>query len=234
VSIRPGGTGRRGGSAKDNVLCQSGMKAGIAGMFCPHSSLGKLARATSIVVETIPAARQELRTSMVRCEKRAEPRQLGPIVVQAAVFARVDRNDRTEMSRTQTPEMKISERVAVALNRLPQVFRHATIRVHIEQMAPVSRIKPKDQLQSRRLRLCRRAGPSKAIRTQTQVTPAITNTETAASAITWTTAARMLLSRAALPCACSCSSKRTVCTSSPIRTCAVKACGSGISSTDSR
>ena len=44
----------------------------------------------------------------------------------------------------------------------------------------------------------------------------MTSTDTAASAMTWMTAARMLLSRAAIPCACSCSSKRTACVSPSI------------------
>ena len=39
--------------------------------------------------------------------------------------------------------------------------------------------------------------------------PTMTSTDTAASAMTWMMAARMLLSRAAAPCACSCSSKAT-------------------------
>ena len=52
--------------------------------------------------------------------------------------------------------------------------------------------------------------------------------------MTWMIAARMLLSRAAAPYAYSCSSKRTGYISPSIVTLAVNACGSGISSIDSR
>ena len=40
------------------------------------------------------------------------------------------------MTGTKAPEMEIGERVAVALDRLPQAVRHAPIRVHVEQDRP--------------------------------------------------------------------------------------------------
>ena len=114
------------------------------------------------------------------------------------------------MPRPQAPEMEIGELVALALNGLAQIVRHMPVRIHVEQDragVPDQAVRPAgddDSADDARKRVhpepAEGAGEHK---------PTITRTDTAASAMTWITAARMLLSRCADPCACSCSSKTT-------------------------
>lgn len=53
-----------------------------------------------------------------------------------------NRNDRPEMSRPQAPKMEIGKCIALGLDCLTQLVGHALVGIHIEQIAPVSRIKP--------------------------------------------------------------------------------------------
>lgn len=64
--------------------------------------------------------------------QRAEPCQLRPVVVRSTSLACVDGHYRAEVARTQSPEMKVGDFVAVPLDRLPKVVCHRTIRVHVQ------------------------------------------------------------------------------------------------------
>ena len=143
--------------------------------------------------------------------QRAEPRQLRPIVVRAARLARVDGHYRPEMARTQPPEMKVGDFVAVTLDRLAKVVRHGTVRIYVQQDSPcVADQAIDDQLAITQAPTIPASGSIQSHpNTRASTRPTITSTDTAASAITWIIAARMLLSRCAAPCACSCSSKMT-------------------------
>jgi hypothetical protein len=92
--------------------------------------------------------------------QRAEPRKLRPVVVRSTRLARVDGHYRPEVARSQPPEMKARDFVAITLDRLSRVVRHGTIRVNVQQDSPCVT----DQALHRPRRYLR-VGPSKAIRT---------------------------------------------------------------------
>src|ERR1700693_6111086 len=68
--------------------------------------------------------------------QRAKPRQLRPVVVRSTRLGCVDGHYRREVARTQPPEMKVGDFVAIPLDRLPKVIRHGTTRVHVQQNSP--------------------------------------------------------------------------------------------------
>jgi hypothetical protein len=68
--------------------------------------------------------------------QRAEPGQLGSVVVGAVRRFRAYRNNRPQMSWPQAPEMEIANLIPIAFNRLPQIIRHAPIGIHVEQDRP--------------------------------------------------------------------------------------------------
>src|SRR5271166_4433873 len=168
--------------------------------------------------------------------QRAEAGELCAVVRFASRARSHHRHDSAEMPGPQPPQMQVGELIALALDRAPEVVRHAGVGGHVEQdRARVADEGVGPQLAMTNAPTMPAAGsihsqPKARARTR----PTMTVTETAASPMTWMKAARRLLSRAAAPCACSCSSKATAWVSPLIVTLAANTCGSGISSTDSR
>src|SRR6478609_8374687 len=72
------------------------------------------------------------------CEVRqgVKSGQLRSVGVRSAYLACVDRQYRSEVARTQPPEMKVGDLVAIPLDRLPKFVCHRPIRVHVQQNSP--------------------------------------------------------------------------------------------------
>src|ERR1700730_5945905 len=139
--------------------------------------------------------------------QRFEARQPPAIIVGITCLAGDDRNDRAEMPRPKAPEMQIGEHVTIGLDFRPQLAGHALVGIHVEQDragVPDQAVRPTGD-DARADDAGQRVHP----KARASNRPTITSTDTAASAMTWTTAARMLLSRAVDPRACSCSSNTT-------------------------
>ncbi len=92
--------------------------------------------------------------------------------------------------------MQVGDAVALAFDGLTDLVGDFGSGMRSSRMAPVSRNSPTDQLAITSAPIRPASG---SIQSQPNVrastSPTITRTETAASAITWMTAARMLLSR---------------------------------------
>ena len=68
-----------------------------------------------------------------KVRNRREAREFSSIVIRTTAYPRPDGNDCAKVTGTEAPQVKISDLVDIALNRLPETFRHASIRVHVDE-----------------------------------------------------------------------------------------------------